>query len=69
MDACRELSQTSCRLRRGAAGIVKRRRCAAGRHHHRPASNYKTLHLSESSPGIFNRPKVTKMSVEMFLAN
>eukprot|EP00959_Pyramimonas_sp_CCMP1952_P233320 4875667-Pyramimonas_sp.AAC.1 len=38
VDACGKLSWTRCRLGRGTAGIVDRRRWAAGGHHHCRAS-------------------------------
>eukprot|EP00959_Pyramimonas_sp_CCMP1952_P416415 8723980-Pyramimonas_sp.AAC.1 len=46
-ELCRTILKRSCIAadplpgRRGAAGIVDRRRWAAGGHHHRPASNLK----------------------------
>eukprot|EP00959_Pyramimonas_sp_CCMP1952_P093909 1964571-Pyramimonas_sp.AAC.1 len=39
MDACRRRSWTRCELLQAAVTILDRRGGAAGRHHHRPASN------------------------------
>eukprot|EP00959_Pyramimonas_sp_CCMP1952_P179927 3762474-Pyramimonas_sp.AAC.1 len=41
VEACRKLFRTGCDVSQAPPGILDRRRWAAGRHHHRPASNLK----------------------------